>query len=447
MAIIVNTLTRGFRTCFFRNQSVHQFYGHLQSVLREIAPGGEMDNLFARPVNAADAAASGEIEWSTDLNGEAIKFASLSPQKQQEVAGLLGTYMEKIKQYAESRQTRTGKEKDYSDYLKAVAVSPDLNQIFLINNKPVLVHWGFLSGDGNHPGQGIYAGWDQFIAEIQRKKAVKEEPVAVKTEQPAAVVLPPEPFFANDPEPARPAEEKPVEKKPAAAAVVKPEEKPVAKPAEPKKEPEKKEEKKPPVPPKKPKKVMACGLGDYEWVKWLAILLAIIILLLLLLRLLPPPAPKFPQMPPGMSSGGGGSGGGSGGGGGGMPGGGNGGGGGAPQPPAPGQPCPTCGQTHDKNAPAKQPGASQGTPKDASQSSAQPADQPDNRGPVVTLDGEKRQGQPDAPADETKNKPTQEKPQEAVPAKPDQEKSQEAVPGKPEPENPVKQPEDAAKKD
>lgn len=411
MAIIVKTLTRGFRTCFFRNQSVHQFYGHLQSVLREIAPGGEMDNLFARPVNAADAASSGEIEWSTDLNGEAIKFASLSPQKQQEVAGLLGNYMEKIKQYAESRQTRTGKEKDYSDYLKAVAVSPDLNQIFLINNKPVLVHWGFLSGDGNHPGQGIYAGWDEFIAEIQRKKAIKEEPVQSKAEQPAPIVLPPEPFFASEPEPAKTVEEKPVEKKPAAAAVAKPEEKPVVKPAEPKKEPEKKEEKKPPVPPKKPKKVMACGLGDYEWVKWLAILLAIIILLLLLLRLLPPPASSSPQMPPGMSSGGGGSGGGSGGGGGGMPGGGNGG-GGAPQPPAPGQPCPTCGQVHGKTSPAQQSGAGQDAPQNDSRSSAQTSDKPDNRGPVVTLDGALRKGSP-APENETKNKTVSEKSEEA----------------------------------
>jgi len=346
MAIIVKTLTRGFRTCFFRNQSVHNFYGHLQAVLREIAPGGEMDNLFARPVNAANAMASGEIEWETDLSGQPVNFADLPEAKQQEVASTLASYMTRIKNYAEAKQNTTGKEKDYSNYLKAVAVSPDLNQIFLVNNKPVMVHWGFLSGDGTTAGQAIYSGWDEFIAQIQRKKApapAKEEvrPVAA----PAPVVLPPEPFFANEPEPVKPAEK--IEESKPVPPVVK-EEKAATKAVTADKKPEKKEEKKPQNRPDKPKKVMALGLGTYEWVKWLAILLAIIILLLLLLRLLPPRMPQSPQMPPGMGMGGGG--GGSGGGmGGGMPGGGggSGGGGGAPQPPPPGKPCPSCGHVHE----------------------------------------------------------------------------------------------------
>lgn len=356
MAIIVKTLTRGFRTCFFRNQSVHNFYGHLQAVLREIAPSGEMDHLFARPVNAANAMASGEIEWETDLSGQPVRFADLPEAKQQEVATTLASYMTRIKSYAEAKQNTTGKEKDYSNYLKAVAVSPDLNQIFMVNNKPVMVHWGFLSGDGTSAGQAIYSGWDEFIAEIQRKKAPappKKEPKP----EPAPVVLPPEPFFANEPEPAKPVE-KVEEVKPAAVAQVVKDEKPAPKPAEPEKKPGKKEEKKPQNRPDKPKKVMALGLGTYEWVKWLAILLAIIILLLLLLRLLPPRTPQFPQMPLGMSSGGGG-GGGNGGGGGGN-------GGGAPQPPPPGKACPSCGHVHEP-APAN------------NQTGAKPVDKPADR--------------------------------------------------------------------
>lgn len=400
MAIIVKTLTKGYRTCFFRNQPVHQFYGHLQAVLREIAPGGEMDSLFARPDNAAEALSSGTVAWSSDLNGEAIKFSDLSPQKQQETAALLSTYMDRIKNYAETRQQGTGKEKDYSNYLKAVAVSPDINQIFLINNKPVLVHWGFFSGDGNHAGQSIYAGWDEFIAEIQRQKKTNEEPAATPVtaaKEAAPIVLPPEPFFAN--EPTQPQEEKTAKKTVAAVVTEETVEKPLKEAetavVEAKKQPEKKEEKKAAVE-NKPKRLVACGLGDYEWVKWLAILLAIIILLLLLLRLLPVPSSRSPQTPPAiMGGGGGGMSDGGGGSGGGGAGGGNGGGGGSGnggnKAPAPGQPCPTCGHTHNPSQPAID-STKEAAPGQTRQGS-NPSAQPTNREPVVTVDGVLRKGQ------------------------------------------------------
>ncbi|HNX75789.1 MAG TPA: hypothetical protein PLM07_09770 [Candidatus Rifleibacterium sp.] len=344
MGIIARTLTRGFRTSFFRNQPVHQFYGHLQAVLREIAPGGELDNFFARPENVVDGQAQpGEIEWATALDGEKTMFKDLPAERQQAVADQIGRSLDRIRKYAEEKQSRTGKEKDYAEYLKSVAVSPDMNQIFILKNQPVLVHWGFINEDGNHPGKGIYAGWDDFIAEIQRKagKKTADQPQL----QPQPVVLPPEP----PPYPEQPVKEP---EKIAAAAAVATAAAP-AKAAEPAKPPAAKKSEAPPAAEAKEKRMLACGLGAYRWVKWLAIILAIIILLLLLLRFVPPSQSAFPQLPPGIGGIGGGGGLGDlddllgGGGGGGLPGlgkgsgmpGGNKGG----QAPAPGSTCPTCG--------------------------------------------------------------------------------------------------------
>ncbi|HNW10241.1 MAG TPA: hypothetical protein PKI71_02655 [Candidatus Rifleibacterium sp.] len=358
MGIIARTLTKGFRTSFFRNQPVHQFYGHLQAVLREIAPGGELDNFFARPENVVDGQAQpGEIEWATALEGEKTMFKDLPAEKQQAVADQIGRSLDRIRKYAEEKQSRTGKEKDYAEYLKSVAVSPDMNQIFIVKNQPVLVHWGFINEDGNHPGKGIYAGWDDFIAEIQRKAGKK----TAGQPQPQPVVLPPEP----PPYPEQPVKEP---EKTAAAAAVTTAAAP-AKAAEPAKSPETKKPEAAPAAEEKEKRMLACGLGSYRWVKWLATILAIIILLLLLLRFVPPPQSAFPQLPPGIggmggSGGGGGLGdlsdllGGGGSGGGGLPGlgkgngspGGNKGG----QAPAPGSTCPTCGHQTPESQPTGQ---------------------------------------------------------------------------------------------
>ncbi|EKD84365.1 MAG: hypothetical protein ACD_39C00093G0003, partial [uncultured bacterium] len=182
MGLLAKTVTKGFRACYFRNQPVHQFYGHLQAVLKEISPDGELKHLFARPSLPGNSGANAqEVEWETELNGSAVKFHDLPAAKQGEMAGLLATYIQKIKSYAEAKQGKSGVERDYSDYLKAVAVSPDASQIFVVAGKPVLVHWGYFSEDGRFTGQVKYAGWDEFIAEIQRKAPPKTEESAAPT--------------------------------------------------------------------------------------------------------------------------------------------------------------------------------------------------------------------------------------------------------------------------
>ncbi|MFZ5953437.1 MAG: hypothetical protein ACOYXC_22230 [Candidatus Rifleibacteriota bacterium] len=371
MGLIAKTLTKGFRTSYFRNQPVHQFYGHLQAVLKDIDGSGQMNSLFARP--ASSAANEGEMEWSTDLSGDPISFKDLTPEKQQEIAGVLSSSIEKIKNYADSKQGKTGIEKDYADYLKAVAMSPDLNQVFVINNRPVLVHWGFSCDSGNHPGQGIYAGWDEFIAQVQRKAAPKQAPAPKNQEKPDQAAAAAAVFAAPPPEPViEKHEEKIVEKVAEKPAEKKPDS--PAKDSAPKPEAEKK-----PVnkanDPNREKPVMALGLGIYKWVKWLAIVLAIIILLLLLLKFMLPRNPMGGMG--GMPMGGGMPslqdllGGGLPGGGGGMPGGGGapgGSGGSGGQGQGQGQKgphtCPNCGHSiDDSGAKTPAPGKPQKQPE------------------------------------------------------------------------------------
>ena len=377
MGLLAKTFTKGFRACYFRNQPVHQFYSHLQAVLKEISPDGELKHLFARPSFPGNSGSNAqEVEWETELAGDEVKFHDLPEAKQSEMAGLLASHIQKIKTYAEAKQGKTGVEKDYSDYLKAVAVSPDASQIFVISGKPVLVHWGYFSEDGRFAGQVKYAGWDEFIAEIQRKAPPqKEEPTAAPSAATsAAAAAAAATLFTND-EPAADKAPPVVEAKEAVipAKVDKKADAPV--------KDAKKDEKKPAAPLEedelnRSKPLMACGLGAYEWVKWLAIVLAIIILLLLFL-------PKRQSGMPGMGQMGGGAGtmmggGGGGSGGGGSGGGGNGGGGGAPGGGGGGDKqsgvCPQCGHKQSQPAPtgSSQPVGSIQSPQPAQQTS-QPA--------------------------------------------------------------------------
>lgn len=46
MSSIIKTRIQGFRICTFRNQDVHKYYGHLQSVMRSIDNSGNISNFL-----------------------------------------------------------------------------------------------------------------------------------------------------------------------------------------------------------------------------------------------------------------------------------------------------------------------------------------------------------------------------------------------------------------
>jgi chemotaxis protein histidine kinase CheA len=343
------------------------------------------------------------MEWSTELEGNITSFNKLDPDQQQEVASTLSANLEKIRAYAEANQNKSGIEKDYAQYLKAVAMSPDLNQIFVINKQPVLVHWGLICESDQHPGQGMYAGWDEFVSQIQKKAkaepASEADSAATKPQQastPAKPVKDKKSETENRPDQAeaaaevfaRPPEEKKTEQEKEAEPEKEPEpesEGNKPKEAEKKSEEQNKEEEETEAEQEEEavdeeQEILACGLGRFRWVKWLAILLAIIILLLLILRLLPPSNRRGGMPGGGMGSGMGMPGGGAGGagagagGGSGMPSGmGSGGKGGSNMPQMP-VTCPQCGHKID--------------PKTGEHQTDQTMSQPDKAAPVAEKTGE-----------------------------------------------------------
>jgi hypothetical protein len=370
MGIIGTTFTKGYKPAMFRNQPVHQFFGHLQAVLRNVAPSGEMEHLFARPFFDGDQGVSAEIKWMTELPGESARLTSLDPEKYREAAAVLAAQLERIRSFAEKQANAKGVEKDYSDFLRAVAMTPDQSMIFVINGKPVITHWGYYREGATDQGKAVFAGWDDFITDIRRvaPPSASAAPASVASGQNAP------------PEKARESSKKDEKK----AAV---------------------------VPVKKQSPVSPRDQDSYEWVKWLAQLLGILIILLLLQFLLNMPASQKSGggTPSSMGSGGGGAGSGGGGMSGGSGGGGQGGNGsggssggggsGSGQPKGgfsgPG-PCPTCGHAEQKAGQTLPSGQNSGQP--GGQPNGQPGGQPSGAGSELPGSGQEPSGtQPGTP--------------------------------------------------
>jgi|GEM_PF-6057960 len=300
MGIIATTFTKGYKPAVFKNQTVHQFYGNLQAVLREIDPSGKIQTLFAKPFfDGANIAGAGEVKWVTDLDGEPIKFVKLPPDKQKEIAERLAQYMNRLMEYSESRKSKTGIEKEYADYLRSMAVQPDLEMIFVVEDSPVIIHWGFIKEGKVDPSKAVFAGWEDFLTEIRLNKPAPQQPAAPPKKE--EVIPPPPPPSPTSPAPVHQAQAQPQTQ---AQSQPRPQ------------SPTQVKETKSPAPTTVNKPPSE---NKYAWVKWLAVILGILILLLLLFRYLfaSPNSPFSPFMSgfPMSSFGGGGSGGGSGGGG------------------------------------------------------------------------------------------------------------------------------------
>lgn len=369
MSFIAKTSTKGFRHCVFRNQPVHNFFTHLQAVLKDISPDGQLQSLFAKPSFSE----SSDVEWFADISGKPEQLTQISTDRQAEIIKVLEENIEKIKSYAQEKIGGKGIEKDYAKFLFAIAVSPDIQQVYVINNRPVLVQWGYINESAHYDEITSKSSWDQFISQIKLHHSKKETKQDIKSM-----------FVSEEPsEPAKPAntiqeevqttekvvktqtekdtneasqnkavdqktiEENSGNKQPETTQAAEKTEKEVQTNEEQPALAEKSdEEQKQEYNTDKP--IIACKMGKFIWVKFLAILLGIIILILLLLRLLAPPMQmpqSFPGFPPGLGSdmlGGGGGG----------PGGGEGPGGGSPpgnngmNDGASGQVCHECGSQH-----------------------------------------------------------------------------------------------------
>ena len=306
MITVTKTDTHGFRAERFRNQVVHQYYGHLQSVMHSIEPTDIYKNLFARPEIDGFSTDNTNVEWTSALSGKPVHYSQLSELDQQKVDRFITEAFCRIDKYIADGKGKTGKEHDYSQFLSIVGKRPNPNQIWIIGGKPTIVQWGYNDENNLMGSSGIYPNWDSFISEIKTAQtedlavsvdsSISESAESEVTLKESAVVVASS-LFAELPDEKTQTQEIKQEVKQVVKQEITQEVKQEnnisgSKPKAQSKKPVKKQE----------EKMVMAGLGGYWWVKWLAIILLIIIIILLLLRLIPQAQSPFGQMP-GMAGG------------------------------------------------------------------------------------------------------------------------------------------------
>ncbi len=229
MKMLGETTTKGYKPTVYKNQPVHSFYDNLLAVLKVVDPTTTHPDLFAKPNYGGNFAQAIKIQWMTGVKGNTARLTSLEPERQSVASQKLIDVMFKIRDYSEKNSQKSGREKEYADFLKAIAVSSEVSYVLVDDdNNPILIHWGFVK-EGEADPNAAFLGWQHLVDELKVKVA---EPLT------SAIVQPTEP-------------QKPVETSPFSGktAVVTP-----------------------------------IVVKESNWWKWLLFFLLILLLLLLLLR-------------------------------------------------------------------------------------------------------------------------------------------------------------------
>ena len=184
MSILLTTSRRNdMRPLAFQGMLATNCYDQLSSLLKRhgdfLAAHGMPDagSFLAEPVHDPR---SGSIDWYTNLGGEARKLSELSEEEQRGVSATLARYGSAVRALLESQSEpgRSGIPAAGTELLRLAFQHPSaLDDIYLIDGKPVLINWGF------HPGAAGAAPED-----IMRLGLVRETPAAQP--EPAAAVPP-----------------------------------------------------------------------------------------------------------------------------------------------------------------------------------------------------------------------------------------------------------------
>ena len=163
--IVIKTKIQGLKFCIFRNQIVHSFYNHLQAVIRSIDLNGFNNVIFAEPLIDSINSNSTEMDWTFHGCDKAIHYSQASKVQQDKIEKAILEIYSKIESYISENLKKTGKNRDYAQFLSIVGKPPKSNQIWIVNNKPVIVLWGFVDEHNLIDNPKIYLDLTRKVTE------------------------------------------------------------------------------------------------------------------------------------------------------------------------------------------------------------------------------------------------------------------------------------------
>mgnify|MGYP000932435600 CR=1 FL=1 len=188
MKVVIETSMRGHKAAIFQNQPVHEFHNNLQAVLKEVFPEKQLQNLFAKPFSeGARIAEASKLQWLVNSSDKPVSLLSAPEETKISAAKCLQEALANLKTYSEQRAGASGTQKQYANFLSSIPLSPSLDNVFVVDEMPVIVFWGF-APDTSYSSK--FMGWDQLNQNLE---------LLLTNQLPTPAVLPP----VAIPEPAR----------------------------------------------------------------------------------------------------------------------------------------------------------------------------------------------------------------------------------------------------
>lgn len=189
---ITTTDRSGLSLAQVGGNDVYKLLHQVQSVIELGNLGDDYVKLFAEPVDNGRS-----IDWYMENGDKVVPLSSLDSEERKKLLSQFGQMIGKLQSYAASlRQNSSETYRTYADILEKALIVPDLDQaLYSADGQPVLVNWGFSTGDNE-----VVDGAQALMKDIQDKLDEIGEKISKLNE--TQQTPEPAPESASDTEPA-----------------------------------------------------------------------------------------------------------------------------------------------------------------------------------------------------------------------------------------------------
>lgn len=158
---IATTDRSGLTLAQVGGNDIYKMLPQVQSVIELGQLGEDYALLFSEPVENGRM-----IDWYSERDGRPVQAISLPPEERKEVLTQLRQMLEKLHEYSISLRAQTSNQtyRNYADIIEKAVTLPDVDSIYAIDGKPILVNWGFSQGDND-----FVDGTKKLIKELEDK--------------------------------------------------------------------------------------------------------------------------------------------------------------------------------------------------------------------------------------------------------------------------------------
>lgn len=156
---IATTDRSGLTLAQVGGNDIYKMLPQVQSVIELGQLGDDYVMLFSEPVENGRM-----IDWYSERDGKPVQAITLPPEERKEVLSRFRQMLETLEEYSKSLKSGNQTQRNYGAIISKALTLPDVDSVYAVDGKPVLVNWGFSQGDNE-----LVDGTQKLIKELEEK--------------------------------------------------------------------------------------------------------------------------------------------------------------------------------------------------------------------------------------------------------------------------------------